>query len=212
MPLTTRDDLWAAIHAERAALAEDLGDLTDEQWATPSLCGRWTVEEVVAHLTAAANTGTFRWVRSMLAARFDDGVHNDRRLAEHRGVTPRRDARTLPRGGHRHDGGVRAHRGVAGRGRRARPGRPAPARHRPRPVGRGGHRRRRVLRAPRLHREQPPGRRRAAAGGHGRTVRPRLGAPGPRDHGGTGDGAGRACRRARRAGRPGRRDPAERCT
>lgn len=88
MPLTTRDDLWAAIHAERAALAEDLGDLTDEQWATPSLCGRWTVEEVVAHLTAAASTGTFRWVRSMLAARFDDGVHNDRRLAEHRGVTP----------------------------------------------------------------------------------------------------------------------------
>lgn len=60
MPLQTRDDLWAAIHAERAALAEDLAGLSDEQWATPSSCGRWTVEQVVAHLTAAASTGGFR--------------------------------------------------------------------------------------------------------------------------------------------------------
>ena len=52
------------------------------------------MEEGVAHLTAAASTGTFRWIRSMVAARFDDGVHNDRRLAEHRGATP---AETLDR-------------------------------------------------------------------------------------------------------------------
>lgn len=88
VPLQTRDDLWAAIHTERAALAEDLAGLSDEQWATPSSCGRWNVEQVVAHLTAAASTGGFRWFRSMIAARFDDGVHNDRRLAEHLGATP----------------------------------------------------------------------------------------------------------------------------
>ncbi len=53
-----------------------------------SLCGRWTVEEVVAHLTAAASIGPLRWIASVLGARFDFDLHNDRRLAEHRGATP----------------------------------------------------------------------------------------------------------------------------
>lgn len=86
--------LWTATHAERARLADDLADLTDEQWATPSLCGGWTVEEVVAHLTAAASIGRWRWIASVLGARFDPAVHNARRLAEHRGATP---AETLAR-------------------------------------------------------------------------------------------------------------------
>jgi uncharacterized protein (TIGR03083 family) len=86
--LRTRDELWSATHTERAALAEDLAHLDDEQWTTPSLCGRWTVEEVVAHLTAAASIGRFRWLRSVLAVRFDFDLHNARRLAEHRGATP----------------------------------------------------------------------------------------------------------------------------
>lgn len=92
--MQTRTDLWAAIHAERAALAEDLALLDDAQWAAPSLCGRWCVEEVVAHLTAAASLGPLRWIASMLGARFDPGLHNARRLAEHRGATP---AETLDR-------------------------------------------------------------------------------------------------------------------
>jgi uncharacterized protein (TIGR03083 family) len=91
---TSRESQWSLVHAERAALADDLARLTPEQWAHPSLCGRWTVEEVVAHLTAAASIGRWRWIRSMVGAGFDDGVHNDRRLAEHRGATP---AETLER-------------------------------------------------------------------------------------------------------------------
>lgn len=87
-PTTTRAALWTAVHAERAALAADLADLDDAQWAQPSLCGRWSVEEVVAHLTAAASIGRVRWLTSMLGARFDADAHNDRRLAEHRGSTP----------------------------------------------------------------------------------------------------------------------------
>ncbi len=89
-----RDALWSAVHAERAALAEDLAGLDDAHWAQESLCGRWVVEEVVAHLTAAASTGPLRWFTSALGARFDFDVHNDRRLAEHRGETP---AETLER-------------------------------------------------------------------------------------------------------------------
>jgi uncharacterized protein (TIGR03083 family) len=52
-----RDAVWPAVHAERAALADDLAGLDDAQWAQPSLCGRWVIEEVVAHLTAAASIG-----------------------------------------------------------------------------------------------------------------------------------------------------------
>lgn len=93
-PTAPLADPWAAAHVERATLAGELAGLTDAQWATPSLCGDWTVEEVVAHLTAAASIGPLRWMRSVLGARFDFDVHNARRLAEHRGATP---AETLDR-------------------------------------------------------------------------------------------------------------------
>ena len=88
------DDLWALAHAERTALAENLSGLTAEQWRHSTLCGQWDVEEVVAHLTAAASLNQWRWVRSMLGARFRVDTHNQRRMVEHRGSTP---AETLDR-------------------------------------------------------------------------------------------------------------------
>ncbi|MFD4443509.1 maleylpyruvate isomerase family mycothiol-dependent enzyme [Nocardia sp. NPDC058519] len=84
----SRDALWAMAHAERGALADDLADLDAEQWGRPSLCGSWTVEDALAHLTAVASVGRVRWVTSVLAARFDFDEHNERRKAEHRGSTP----------------------------------------------------------------------------------------------------------------------------
>ncbi|MEU4341831.1 maleylpyruvate isomerase family mycothiol-dependent enzyme [Nocardia sp. NPDC023852] len=92
--VVSREGLWAMAHAERAALADDLTDLDDRQWTQRSLCGRWVIEEVVAHLTAAASIGRMRWLTSVLGARFDFDRHNARRLAEHRGGTP---AETLER-------------------------------------------------------------------------------------------------------------------
>jgi uncharacterized protein (TIGR03083 family) len=88
------DHLWALAHAERAALAKDLAGLGAEQWRHDTLCGEWDVEQVVAHLTAAASLNQWQWLRSMLAARFRPDVHNQRRLAEHCGSTP---AETLDR-------------------------------------------------------------------------------------------------------------------
>jgi uncharacterized protein (TIGR03083 family) len=88
------DELWALVHAERAALAKDLDGLGAEQWRHDTLCGDWDVEQVVAHLTAAASLSQWRWLRSMLGARFRPDVHNQKRLAEHRGSTP---AETLDR-------------------------------------------------------------------------------------------------------------------
>ncbi len=79
------DEIWSMIHAERAALAQDLDSLSEAQWASPSLCGEWSVREVVAHLSAAASVGRFRWFRSVLGAHFNFALHNQRRLAEHLG-------------------------------------------------------------------------------------------------------------------------------
>src|SRR2546429_3171173 len=75
--------IWSMIHTERAALADDLAGLSPQQWRQPSLCGRWIIEDVVAHLTAAASVGRLRWIASVLGARFNFDLHNDRRLAEH---------------------------------------------------------------------------------------------------------------------------------
>ena len=44
---------WPTIHAERAALVDDLKPLTDAQWKTPSLATGWSVEDVLAHMTGA---------------------------------------------------------------------------------------------------------------------------------------------------------------
>ena len=82
------DHLRALAHAERAALAKDLAGLGADQWRHDTLCGQWDVEQVVAHLTAAASLNQWQWLRSMIGARFRPDVHNQRRLAEHRGSTP----------------------------------------------------------------------------------------------------------------------------
>jgi uncharacterized protein (TIGR03083 family) len=88
MARSADDHLWALAHAERTALAEELSDLSAEQWRHGTLCGQWDVEDVVAHLTAAASLDRWQWVRSMLGARFRADVHNQRRMVEHRGSTP----------------------------------------------------------------------------------------------------------------------------
>jgi uncharacterized protein (TIGR03083 family) len=41
------------IKTERLALADFLETLTPEEWATPSLCGAWRVQDVAAHLAFA---------------------------------------------------------------------------------------------------------------------------------------------------------------
>jgi uncharacterized protein (TIGR03083 family) len=59
---------WEAIAAERLALADQLDGLTDDQWATPSLCGEWTVRHVVAHLVMPHRTSLPRFMVAMAVA------------------------------------------------------------------------------------------------------------------------------------------------
>ena len=101
----TRAELWALVHAERAALAADLTGLDDEAWATPSLCEGLSVREVLAHLTAGASLTPLRWMAGVIACRFDFDRQVAMRLAEQLGDTPREtlarfrdvvDSRTKP--------------------------------------------------------------------------------------------------------------------
>ena len=81
-------EYWDLIHTERARLADLLTTLEPEQWALATQCADWTVEQVVAHLTAAANTGRWAWIRSIIRAGFDPAKHNARLLERHLGATP----------------------------------------------------------------------------------------------------------------------------
>src|SRR5260370_34043185 len=84
------DELWTLAHSERAALAEDLAGLGPEQWRHDTLCGEWDVEQVVAHLTAAASLNQWQWLRRIPPARFRPYGPHQRRLGPPRGHTPRR--------------------------------------------------------------------------------------------------------------------------
>ena len=74
-------DIWATIHAERKALAADLEGLSEEQWATPSLCGDWTVRDVVAHMTSTAKTGAPQFFTGLIGSGFKFNRMQARNLA-----------------------------------------------------------------------------------------------------------------------------------
>jgi uncharacterized protein (TIGR03083 family) len=91
---TSGGPVWPTVHAERAALGADLAGLTDEQWATPSLCPGLSVREVLAHLTAGASLNPVRWFAGVVRCRFDFDKQVAMRLAEQLGAT---SAETLAR-------------------------------------------------------------------------------------------------------------------
>ena len=59
---------WETIAAERRCLADQLDDLTAEQWATQSLCEAWTVRGVVAHLVMAHKVSVPRFTLAIVRA------------------------------------------------------------------------------------------------------------------------------------------------
>lgn len=94
MTRSNASGVWPLIHAERAALADDLAVVSGERWATPSLCAGLSVREVLAHLTAAASLDPVRWLAGVIRCRFDFDRQVAVRLAEHLGAS---GAETLER-------------------------------------------------------------------------------------------------------------------
>jgi uncharacterized protein (TIGR03083 family) len=79
---------WPVIHAERAALADDLAALTDEQWAMPSLCGDWTVRQALAHMTATARMTPVKFFAAFAGSGFRFGAMQAKDIAQETGGTP----------------------------------------------------------------------------------------------------------------------------
>ena len=83
-----RDGTWSVVHAERRALADDLGELPAGCWSTPSLCAGWDVHDVLAHLVATARTTPLRFLAGMVAARFDFDAANAAEVRDERRADP----------------------------------------------------------------------------------------------------------------------------
>ena len=61
--------IWNTIATERRRLADELENLTDEQWNTPSQCAAWTVEDVAVHTLLPFEVSTLRFGLNMLKNR-----------------------------------------------------------------------------------------------------------------------------------------------
>ena len=61
-------DNWEAIASGRRALADQLDQLTPEQWQVSSLCDAWTVRDVAAHLVLPHKVSIPRFTVAMVAA------------------------------------------------------------------------------------------------------------------------------------------------
>lgn len=81
-------DVWAMVHAERAALIDDLKSLDGRRWEESSLCGGWTVHDVVAHLVDTARTTRLGFMVGLARARFDFDRQNARGVQRERGASP----------------------------------------------------------------------------------------------------------------------------
>ena len=65
------DSPWPVIHAERTALADDLADLDQTGWDTPSLCAGWSVRQALGHMTVTARMTPPRFFLSMAKCGFN---------------------------------------------------------------------------------------------------------------------------------------------
>ncbi len=81
-------DVWPVIHAERKALAGDLEGLGEDSWSTTSLCGEWTIRDVVAHMTATSKLSAGRFLAKMIGSGLSLKRLQARDIAAERGASP----------------------------------------------------------------------------------------------------------------------------
>lgn len=77
--------MWPITVAARRSLLETFENLDGPQWETPSLCGSWTVREVLAHLILAAKPPARRYAAALVRARGSfDRANRDLAVADAR--------------------------------------------------------------------------------------------------------------------------------
>ena len=78
---------WDLIATERLAVADLLEGLTDEQLATQSLCGKWTVKDIAAHLLVGPTSSFKDLAVAMLKSRGSFDATNERLVEQRRSLT-----------------------------------------------------------------------------------------------------------------------------
>ena len=81
-------DIWPTVHAERKTLADDLRDLSSEDWGRHSLCDDWTVRDVLAHMTSTAKMTPPAFFGQMIGSGFNFDKVQEKGVAAQRGATP----------------------------------------------------------------------------------------------------------------------------
>lgn len=84
----TRPDLTSLAEAERTDLLTLLRTLTAEQWATPSLCTRWTVRDVALHLVSYEELSRLALVGTFLRGGIRVDQVNDVALRRYQNLGP----------------------------------------------------------------------------------------------------------------------------
>jgi uncharacterized protein (TIGR03083 family) len=69
---------WKLIHSQRAVLVDTLEGLSPEQWATPSLCAGWSVQQAAAHVLAGAEQTPLGFIGDLGTAGFRFNTMVDR--------------------------------------------------------------------------------------------------------------------------------------
>ncbi len=65
----TKDQMFAAVAAQRRQLADTLDTLDVQEWNAPSLCAGWLVRDVVGHLLSILEIPMGRFVLNVIKAR-----------------------------------------------------------------------------------------------------------------------------------------------
>jgi uncharacterized protein (TIGR03083 family) len=81
-------EVWPTVHDERKSLAADLDGLDDAGWGTTSLCSGWTVQDVVAHLTAMSKLSGASFFPRLLASGFSLTRMQAKDIAAEKGPSP----------------------------------------------------------------------------------------------------------------------------
>lgn len=68
-PVLDRDEIDAAVRAERLSLCDLPEGLDDSEWAAQSMCSAWTVRDVAAHLTTTTRETVPSVVKAAIKAR-----------------------------------------------------------------------------------------------------------------------------------------------
>jgi uncharacterized protein (TIGR03083 family) len=83
-----KTDIWPVIHAERKALAADVEGLRTDQWSSASLCDQWTVQDVLAHMTATAKITPPAFFAKLMASGFSLGRLQAKDISVAKGRSP----------------------------------------------------------------------------------------------------------------------------